>query len=156
MILPNRDSADLVSSESTRIIAMGTMSGRSTCDLNDFQKWFEVPDLQPRPALPAFYGIGSKTEWESDRVKELMVEAFSINHLTKDDVPVCMFYSRPNTTANVETGSSEWVHHVKFGLKLQDAMKRVGLECVVKGPDVKTEGDSYGPREDFLIQKLND
>ena len=58
-----------------------------------------------------------------------------INHLTKDDVPVYMIYSRPNTIVTAETSSSEWVHHVKLGLKLQEAMRELGLECIVTGPN---------------------
>lgn len=152
--LADPDSEDPISRQSTRVVAAGTMNGQSTYDINVFREWFGVPNLEPGPALPAFYGIESEADWESDRVKKLMADASSINHLTKDDVPVYMIYSRPNTVVTVETGSSEWVHHVKLGLKLQEAMEKQGLECLVKGPDVIPEDDPYGSLEDFLIQKV--
>lgn len=147
-------SEDPISRQSTRIVAAGTMNGQSTYDLNDFREWFGVPDLESGPALPAFYDIESEADWESNRVKKLMVDASSINHLTEDDVPVYMIYSRPNTTVTVETDSSVWVHHVKLGLKLQEAMEKLELECTVSGPDVIPENDPYGSLEDFLIEKL--
>ncbi|MEO0447709.1 MAG: alpha/beta hydrolase, partial [Verrucomicrobiota bacterium] len=147
-------SEDPIARESTRVVAVGSMNGQSTYDINDFRKWFGLPSLQPGPALPAFYGVESDTDWESERVRNLMVDASSINHLTKDDVPVYMVYSRPNTTVTEETGSSEWVHHVKLGLKLREAMEALDLECLVRAPDVVPRDDPYGSLEDFLIQKL--
>lgn len=147
------DSGDPVSRHSTRVVAVGTMNGQSTYDVNDFRKWFGVPDLEADRALPLFYGIETEADWESDRVRKLMKDASSINHLTKDDVPVYMIYSRPNTIVTVETRSSEWVHHVKLGLKLQQAMRELGVECIVRGPDVIPENDPYGSLEEFLIEK---
>lgn len=152
--LADPKSEDPIARESTRVSAVGSMNGQSTYDLNDFREWFELPNLQPGPALPAFYGIESDADWESERVRKLMLDASSINHLTGDDVPVYMIYSRPNTTVTEETSSSEWVHHVKLGLKLQEAMNDLDLECIVRGPDVAPEEDPYGSLEDFLIRKL--
>jgi len=154
--LADPDSEDPIARQSTRIVAAGTMNGQSTYDLNDFREWFGVPDLQPGPALPAFYAVESDADWESERVKKLMVDASSVNHLSKDDVPVYMIYSRPNTPVTVDTESSVWVHHVKLGLKLQEEMQELGLESIVTGPDVKPENDSYGSLEAFLIAKLKD
>jgi len=143
-----------VSRQSTRLIAAGTMNGQSTYDLRDFREWFGLPDLESGPALPLFYDVKSPEDWESERVQKLMKEASPINHLTKDDVPVYMIYSRPNSTVTAETESPVWVHHVQLGLKLQSEMKKEGLQCIVKGPDVIPGKDPFGSVEDFLIQKL--
>lgn len=154
--LADPESEDPVSRQSTRISAVGTMNGQSTYDINVFREWFAAPDLQPGPALPAFYGVTSEEDWNSDRVKALMVDASSITHLSKDDVPVYMIYSRPNTTVTADTNSSIWVHHVKLGLNLQQAMQKLELECIVRGTDVIPEHDPYGSLEDFLIHKVNE
>ncbi len=152
--LADPDSEDPVARESTRIVAVGAMNGQTTYDINDFREWFAVPDLEPGPALPAFYGVETEADWESDRVRALMTDASSINHLTRDDVPAYLVYSRPNTVVTAETGSSEWVHHVKLGLTLQEAMHGLGLECIVTGPDVTPEDDPYGSMVRFLIEKV--
>jgi hypothetical protein len=66
-----------------------------------------------------------------------------------------MLYSRPNVPVDKTTESSVWVHHVVMGLKLQEAMKKKGLECVVTAPALETEvEDSYGSLEAFFISKL--
>ena len=152
--LAKPDSSDPIARQSSRVAAAGSLNGQSTYDLRVFREWFAIPNLQPGPALPAFYAITSNADWESDRVKTLMTEASSITHLTKDDAPVYMIYSRPNTAVTEETKSSVWVHHVKLGLELQKAMHKLGLECTVTGPDVKPVNDPYGSLEDFLIQHV--
>ncbi len=154
--LADPESEDPISRQSTRIVAAGTMNGQSTYDVNDFREWFGVPGLVPDRALPLLYAVEDEADWESDRVKKLMVDASPINHLTEDDIPVYMFYSRPNTEITLDTGSSEWVHHVKLGLKLQEKMTALGLECLVTAPDVIPENDPYGSLEDFLIAKLKE
>ena len=154
--LADPESDDPISRQSTRVVAVGTMNGQSTYDLNDFREWFGIPDLQSGPALPAFYAIESEEDWESERVRGLMHDASSINHLTKDDVPVYMIYSRPNTEITEETDSKIWVHHVQLGLKLKEAMEKLGMECIVRGPDVIPDNDPFGSLEEFLIAKLQD
>lgn len=154
--LANPDSEDPIARESTRIVASGTMNGQSTYDLRTFRKWFEVPNLIPDDALFAFYKIENDEDWESERVQKLMTDASPISHLTKDDVPVYMTYGRPNTKVTYETRSGEWVHHVLLGLKLQEAMKELGLECTVRGPDIGEDADPYGSLEDFFVAKLKE
>lgn len=154
--LADPESKDPVARESTRILAVGTMNGQSTYDLNDFREWFSVPNLKADSALYPLYAVEQEDDWESERVKALMWDASSIHHLTKDDVPVYMTYSRPNTVVTATTQSGEWVHHVQLGLKLQEAMQALELECLVTGPDVKPEHDPYGSLENFLINKVKD
>jgi len=85
-----------------------------------------------------------------------MKDASSINHLTADDIPVYMTYSRSNTEVTIDTPDSEWVHHVKLGLRLQESMIELGLECLVTALGVKPEEDPYGSMEAFLIAKLKE
>lgn len=152
--LAKPDSDDPVARESTRLVAAATSNGQSTYDLRTFREWFGVPDLAPHEALIAFYGIQSDADWESDRVKKLMTDASAITHLTKDDVPVFMQYDRPDTPVTRDTDQGAWVHHVRLGLKLQEAMTKLGLECHVQSPDHPAE--THGSLEDFLIAKLKE
>ena len=94
------------------------------------------------------------SEWNSERVRRLMKEASPITHLTKDDVPVYMTYNRGNFPVDKDTPGIRWVHHVKLGLKLQEAMRDLGLECEVQSPDHPET--KYGSIEAFIITKLKD
>jgi hypothetical protein len=61
-----------------------------------------------------------------------------INYLTKDDPPIMMSYGRVNEPITAETSVSDIVHHPLFGVKLQEEMEKLGLECLVVYRDAKT------------------
>jgi acetyl esterase/lipase len=150
--LADPDSDDPIERQSTRITAVATNNGQSTYDLNTFRKWFGVSDLKNDKAHYPLFGVEEESEWESKSVRRLMIEASPITHLTKDDVPVYMAYNRGDVPVDNDTPGIVWVHHVKLGLKLQEAMRNLDLECEVQSPDhLETK---YGSIEAFLITKL--
>ena len=63
-----------------------------------------------------------------------------------------MNYTRGNLFVTRETQVGVWVHHVKLGLHLQKAMKKLGIECSVVSPEHPET--RYGSFEAFLIEKL--
>jgi len=152
--LADPDSKDPIARESTRIVAAGATNGQSTYDLHTFREWFGIPKLKPHEALIPLFAVKEEADWESDRVKKLMAEASPITHLTRDDVPVYMSYGQGNLPVGEHTAPGTWVHHVRLGLKLQEAMKAIGLECLVKSPEHAET--AYGSLENFLITKVNE
>ncbi|MDF1755207.1 MAG: alpha/beta hydrolase fold domain-containing protein [Verrucomicrobiales bacterium] len=146
------DSEDPISRQSTRIVAAATGNGQSTYDMRTIREWFGVADLPFEDALIPFYNLQEGETADTPRVVKLAEDAASINHLTKDDIPVYMTYSRPNTKVEVDTPKMVWIHHPMFGLKLQEAMQKLDLECVVVLPGQTPE--KYRTAEDFLIEKL--
>ncbi len=152
--LADPDSKDPIARQSTRIVAAGSTNGQSAYDMHVFRDWFEVPDLEMGPALPAFIGIDDESELNRPEVRAKMKDASPIAHLSQDDTaPVYMLYSRPNTKVTKQTSHMVWVHHVLMGLKLQEAMQKQGLECIVTAPGLEPV-TTYGSLEDFLIAKL--
>ena len=150
--LADPKSSDPIARQSTRITAAATTNGQSTYDLRTFRKWFGLPNLKNHQALYTFYDIKDESDWDSKRVKQLMKDASAITHLTKDDVPVYMTYNRGDVPVDMSTSEGTWVHHVKLGLKLQEAMEKLGMECTVVSPEHKET--KYGSLEAFLITKL--
>lgn len=146
------DSEDPVSRESTRVLAAGTLGGQSTYDMRTYREWFGVPDLPPHDCFPAFYNLGEGEDYDTPRVAALAEEASAINHLTEDDPPVYMEFNRPNEPVTKETLQGVWVHHPLLGLKLQEEMNSLGLECIVVAPDIIDE--TYEDITNFLIRKL--
>ncbi|QXD24853.1 alpha/beta hydrolase [Opitutia bacterium ISCC 51] len=146
-------SSDPISRQSTRIVAAATSNGQSTYDLRDYKAWFDLGDFKIHEAFYPMFGVEKDSDFFSDkRVHKMMADASAINHLTKDDVPVYMTYNRGNVPVNNETNPGIWVHHVLLGIKLQEAMKKLGMECTVVSPEHKET--SYGSLENFLIEKL--
>ena len=150
--LADPKSDDPIARQSTRITAVATRNGQSTYDLRDYRIIFNVPDLPAEEALFPMFAVTDAKEWNDPHVQELMEDASPINHLTKDDVPVYMNYTRGNLFVNRETKSGVWVHHLKLGLHLQKAMKKLGMECSVVSP--AHPETRYGSFEAFLIEKL--
>jgi len=150
--LADPDSDDPVARQSTRIVAAGTLNGQSTYDMRTFREWFGVPNLEAHSALYAFYGVEEGGDWQTERVFQLMEDASPITHLTEDDVPVYMVFRRGDVPVDENTSQGIWVHHVQLGLKLQEAMEELGLECHVQSPDHPEE--TYGGLTEFLIAKL--
>ena len=151
--LADPGSDDPVARQSTRILAVGTTNGQSTYDMRTFRKWFGLPNLRTESALVPFYNMKEGETADTPRVARLAEDASPINHLTKDDkVPVHMSYSRPNTAVTEDTRPGEVVHHALLGLKLQEAMRTLDLECIVVHPGLKN--DTYRDLPDFLIRKL--
>jgi len=150
--LADPKSDDPVARQSTRLVAAATSNGQSTYDMRTFREWFGLPELAPHSALVGFYNIQSEEDWETKRVKKLMKDASAITHLTKDDVPVYMTYGKGDFPITMQSSGGDWVHHVRLGLKLKEAMEKLGMECTVVSKDHKD--DRYRNTEDFLIQKL--
>jgi acetyl esterase/lipase len=150
--LADPDSDDPIARMSTRIIAAGTTGGQSTYDIRTFREWFGVPNLPPHPALEAFYDVQNVDDWQSKRVLELMEDASPINHLTSDDVPVFMTYSRGDVPVDETSDPGLAVHHARLGIKLKESMDELGLECHVTWPGQSSE--QYWDLPEFLTKKL--
>jgi hypothetical protein len=75
-----------------------------------------------------------------------MHDASAITHLSADDPPVFMTSSKGDVPVSPDNPGG-WVHHIRLGQKLKEAMAKLGLECTV------AEG-AEGEMHEFLIRKL--
>jgi acetyl esterase/lipase len=152
--LADPNSKDSVARQSTRLTCAGAVGGQSTYDPHVMRQWFEVSFVMnhPHPALRPFYGVDSPADFEKPEVRELMVEASPITHLTKDDVPVFCQYGVANDKVTADTPRSAWAHHPIFGIKLQEQMEELGIECALQYPAFKNH--DYKNMIDFFIKKL--
>jgi len=150
--LADPTSDDPVARQSSRIVAAGMNAGQATYDMRVCREWFGVPDLPSHSAFTAFYDIEDGETFDTIRVAALAEDASPINHLTKDDPPLFMAFNRPAVEVTAETEQSVWVHHPLSGIKLKEAMDRLGIESVVTYPG--HEQSDYENLYDFLIQKL--
>ncbi|MDA0767969.1 MAG: alpha/beta hydrolase, partial [Verrucomicrobia bacterium] len=151
--LADPDSDDPIARQSTRITAAGTTNGQSTYDMRTIREWYGLPDLPTEAALIPFYNMKEGDTPDTPRVAKLAEDASPINHLSKDDTtPVHMSYNAPDVPVTKNTNPGVWIHHAKFGLKLQEAMQKQNLECIVTHPGLKN--DTYQDLPDFLIKKL--
>ncbi len=151
--LAKPQSNDPVEKQSTRITAAGSMSGQSSYDMHTLNKWFGVKTLATHISLGGFYAMKPDESIDSPRIKELAKDASPINHLSKDDPPVYLVYKRKNLKVTSKTSPGVWVHHPVMGIKLQEAMRKAGVECSLSYPGKKDP--KYKDITDFLIKKLS-
>jgi len=150
--LAEPSSSDRIARQSTRIVAAATRNGQSTYDLRLYGQWFGLEEYEMHPAFYPLYDCQSDAAFDSPRAIRLMEDASALTHLSEDDPPVFMFYTRGNLAVGPKTAPGVWVHHVLLGLKLQAQMVQMNLECVVQSPD--HPDNPYGSIEAFLISKL--
>ena len=145
------ESDDPVLRQSTRLRCAVVFNGQTSYDPRVIRDLFPGTDTYKHPALAQLYDVNLD---QLDRLPEskykLFEEVSAMPHLTRDDPPVMLVYSRP---ADAEvTNQGIGIHHAKFGLVLKEKMDELGIECiVVAGRD---RGDAPAPLE-FLREHLS-
>ena len=147
--LADPDSPDLIARESTRILGAYVSNGQCTYDPRTIRKMFPGKDTWRHSALALMFGIDMDELDSLPRSKyELMESVSSINHLTADDPPVILTYSRE---FDVEvTSQSIGIHHPDFGIMLKRAMDAVGIACEVYAGGKSLNGGSLISQIEFL------
>ncbi len=150
--LAQADHEDPVLRESSRLQALAPRGGQTTSHYPTMLKWFGVKSLnwgkKGGVIIPS-----SETLQFTDKELTLMSDASPINHWTKDDPPIYLYYSGANEPVDETTPFVTWVHHPMFGIKLEEAMYNKGMEPFLEyknGPPVS----KYTSQYDFIIQTL--
>ena len=125
-------SKDPVARQSTRLTCVAVSNGQSSYDPR-FAEKIGLPGLDRHPFFFPFYGI-KPGEADTPKAHKLYEQAAAITYVSKDDPPVLMDYSYPNTPVTAKTSLGAIVHHPKFGLALKERLDKLGVECVVQYP----------------------
>ena len=142
------ESEDPIARESTRLAAVALRGGQSTLNID----WWErnIP--------------GYKRAYHHDRIRNvdlsavelrgLIHELSPINHISPDDPPTFMRYGmRPDAPVPSDPRRARgWsIHHVNFGVAMEEKLKEVGVEVHLKYPGVELPFDDDVA---FLIHHL--
>ncbi|MDP6117246.1 MAG: alpha/beta hydrolase [Planctomycetota bacterium] len=151
--LADPENEDPVLRESTRITCAGPNAGQSSLHSPTLHEWFGVKSLVEHPALRPLFGVGPDEDPHAPKFLKLMKEASPITYLTEDDPPVFMTYRLGNVPIDEKSNPNLWVHHPMLGIKLKEAMDRLGLECIVQYKGNSQES-GYANQSDFMVKKL--
>ena len=69
------------------------------------------------------------------------IDASVINHATKDDAPVLLYYPQANKPLPKNSTGQQHIHHPKLGAVLKEKMDSLGVPCVVKHREDYKSGD---------------
>lgn len=142
------ESDDSVARESTRLVAVAPLAGQSTMDLD----WW----VENIPGYKRAYHEREKSSFDlSDiEMRALVNEMSIINHISTDDPPTFMSYGmKPDDQipANKQKARGWSIHHVNFGIALEDKLRREGVEVILKYPQIKLPFEND---VEFLIHHL--
>src|SRR5262249_45805348 len=102
--------ADPVLRQSTRLTCMVVSDGQTSYDPRFIRTLFPGKDTYKHPALAKLFGVDlDKLDKLSAEKYRLFEEVSPINHLTKDDPPVLLIYSRPLDIEITDQGIG--IHH---------------------------------------------
>lgn len=123
-------SKDPVTRESTRLTCAAVTEGQTTYDPRVIRDLFPGTKTYQHSALALLYDVDlSRLDEAGPEKIKLFEEISALNHVTMDDVPVLLIYSR--TLDTPITNQSIGIHHPKFGHVLKEQMDKHGIECEV-------------------------
>lgn len=140
------DSDDPIARESTRLTAVAPLACQSTLDLD----WWadNIPGYdKPHRSVDS---SGS----DAITMRGLIHELSIINHITPDDPPTFMSYGmKPDDQVPEDPKKAGgWkIHHVNFGIAMEEKLRLAGVEVVLKYPLVPVP---FKNEVDFLIHHL--
>jgi acetyl esterase len=128
--LADTNNDDPVARESTRVSVAVVNGAQSSYDPRFIKKLFDTTEVDS--ALISFFGMKSAKDVDNQKFYPLFEEASAINHLSKDDPPVLLFYGQANKPLPPNSTAQQHIHHPKFGFVLKEEMDKLGIECELK------------------------
>ncbi len=141
------DGGDPIARESTRLTAVATSGGQTTMDIAWWLK--NIPGYaEPHRDWPESFGKDDPKE-----IAAIVRDISAQSIISADDPPIFMSYGMaPDAPIPAGDKAQGWkVHHVNFGIRLQQQMEALGVESDLKYPGSTS---TYRSTVDFFIQKL--
>jgi hypothetical protein len=123
-------SDDPVARQSTRITCAVSIGGQTSYDPRVIKKLFNTN--QVHEALIALYRMKDDKDLNRPVLTRLFEDASIINHATRDDPPLYLYYPQANEPLPTNSTGREHIHHPKFGFLLKKETDKLGLEAVLK------------------------
>jgi ubiquinone/menaquinone biosynthesis C-methylase UbiE len=147
------NSPDPVLRQSTRLACMAVFDGQTSYDPRFIRQLFPGKDIYKIRPLEQLFGVDlSKLDDLPAEKYKLFEEVSALPHLTKDDPPVLLSYSRPIDTEI--TNQSIGIHHALFGKVLKEKMDALGIPCELYAGGKRIGGGTPMRTIDFLKEHL--
>lgn len=148
-------SADPIARESTRVSCVAVNHAQTTLDPRQMKEWTPNSEYGSQ-AFGVFKVVDGKQVtdfhgWLEQREKFLPgIQKYSpIEHVTADDPPIYLSYRE---APGLGQAQKDPTHTANFGVKLQEKLKTVGVECELVYPGAHEV--KHPKLRDFLISKL--
>ena len=146
-------SDDPVLRQSTRLSCAAVFNGQTSYDPRFIRKLFPGKDVYKIGALRQLFGVDLNDLDNLPPEKyRLFEEVSALTHLTRDDPPVLLSYSRPMDAEVTDTGVG--IHHPLFGKALKEKMDALGIPCELYAGGKRIGGGTPMTTIDFLKEHL--
>lgn len=137
--LADPHSVDPVSRQSTRVSAVGSLSGQTTFDLAFLTK--VCGKMLAHRLGAALYGM-KPDELAGEEARRRGEEISPITYLTRDDPAVFLYYTS-DFSPELPPPGPQAIHNVRFGILLKEQMDKVGVECILRTPKDYPNGGNH-------------
>jgi acetyl esterase/lipase len=141
-------SKDPIARESTRLYCAAVNGAQTSLDPRELREWMPNYSYGAHAfGLPNFQSLIDNR----DEVLKWIREYSPIEHVTKDDPPIGLFYGGEK---DVKVGDSpkDPTHSAILGIKLEEKLKATGVEVVLVYPG--RPNGKYKSSADYLIDRL--
>lgn len=145
-------SPDPIRRQSTRISAAVVYAAQSSYDPRLIKKMFTTDEVHP--ALVQLFGMNSPADVADSKFHPLFEEASAINHATRGDAPVLLFYPQANDPLPPNSSGEQHIHHPKFGFLLKEKLDQLGVQCVLLLREQYPKGPPIEEYAKFFFEKL--
>ncbi len=136
--LANSKSKDPIERVSSRLVAVGSIGGQSTYDPAVIKKWIGGR-AHEHPSIYFCYNVKTMQELTDPKLQPMFDEVSAITHLTRDDPPTFMYYNEPDKPLREGAVPGEGIHHPQFGIKLKEALDKLGIESELHIQDLNSK-----------------
>jgi acetyl esterase/lipase len=141
-------SKDPIARESTRLYCAAVNGAQTSLDPKELREWMPNYSYGAHAfGLPNFQSLIDNRE----KVLKWIQEYSPIEHVTKDDPPIALFYGG-DKDAKVGDSPKDPTHSPILGLKLEEKLKATGVEVILVYPGRPSE--RYKSSTDYLIDRL--
>ncbi|MFL5245305.1 MAG: carboxylesterase family protein [Gemmataceae bacterium] len=141
-------SKDPVARESTRLYCAAVNGAQTSLDPKELREWMPNYSYGAHAfGLPNFQSLIDNRE----KVLKWIKEYSPIEHVTKDDPPIGLFYDG-DKDAKVGDSPKDPTHSPILGIKLEEKLKATGVDVILVYPGRPSE--KYKSSADYLIDRL--
>ena len=141
-------SKDPVARESTRLYCAAVNGAQTSLDPRELREWMPNYGYGAHAfGLPNFQSLIDNP----DNVLNWIKEYSPIEHVSKDDPPIGLFYTG-DKAAKVGDSPMDPTHSPILGIKLEEKLKATGVEVILVYPGRPSE--KYKSSADYLIDRL--
>lgn len=147
--LARPDSPDPIARESTRLYCAAVIGAQTTLDPKPLREW--IPNY--KYGSHAFNLADFQALYDArEKILPWIKEYSPMEHVTKDDPPIYLFYNKYSTPPVVGTTQANATHSAVMGIKLEEKLKAAGVEVILVHQD--RPNTEYPTAVSFLIDRL--